>query len=638
VADILNIGTSALLSIQRAISTTGHNIANVNTDGYSRQRVDFDTLPPQIRGGSYVGTGVTADGVERVYDQFLSDEVGVRTSSHASYDAYAGFAGRLDNVLADPATGLGPSLEGFFNSMQDVANNPGSLPERQVMLGQAQSLSDRFHYLDGSLRDVNAQVNARIESTVTDINSLAANLADLNEQIVRATATAGGASPNDLLDQRDRLLHQLSEKIGVTTMDNGDGAINVMVGSGQSLVVGATAGKLQTLANPYDASRTEVGVAGLGGSAIDIGRFIRGGELEGILNFREQMLDPARNQLGLVAMGLTDSFNAQHHLGTDLNGIEGGDFFQPIAPLSAAHRANAGSATVAVTLNDASALTGNEYEMHYDGSQWLLTDQTTQATQIGSGPFAIDGLTIAVSGSPANGDRFLVQATRQGATGFDVALTRAEDFAAAMPVRSQAAPANIGSGAVDNLSLSSTANLPLATALTLTFNADALGAGIPGYDVTGMAGGPIAYDPATDRGGKTVTLGDFDMTLSGAPVAGDTLILENNTNGTGDNRNALAMVDLQTREILNNGNASYQDMYSSLIADVAVKTRQADNGAASESVLLAQSIEARDSVSGVNLDEEAANLIQLQQAYQAAAQIISVANTVFQSLLDATRR
>jgi flagellar hook-associated protein 1 FlgK len=441
-----------------------------------------------------------------------------------------------------------------------------------------------------------------------------------------------------LLDQRDLLLNRLAEKIGVTKVPNSDGAINVMVGTGQSLVVGATAGKLQTMANPYDSSRTEIGVAGLGGNSIDIGRFIRGGELEGILNFRQQMLDPARDQLGLVAIGLTETFNAQHQLGADLNGNPGGEFFAPIAPLSAAHVNNAGSAVVAVNLDDATALSASQYSLKYDGGQWTLTDRTTLASQTGAGPFSVDGLTIDITGSAAAGDSFLIQPSRQGATAFELALADSGAIAAAMPVRSQSLPGNIGSAQIDSLTMTDTSSMPLAAPVTLTFNPDALGAGVPGFDVAGIAGGPIAYDPTSQSAGSTVSLGGIDISLSGIPLAGDALTIESNTNGTGDNRNALALAGLQVEQMLKGGSASYQDTYASLVADVAVKTRQANNGASSEAVLLDQSRAARDSVSGVNLDEEAANLIQLQQAYQAAAQVISVANTLFQTLLDATRR
>ncbi|MCL4136963.1 UNVERIFIED_CONTAM: hypothetical protein GTU68_064310, partial [Idotea baltica] len=550
VANILNVGTSALLSLQQAITTTGHNIANVNTDGYSRQRVNFDTLTPQISGGSYIGSGVATDSIERIFDQFLTSEVRNRTSSQSGFQAFSELASRMDGLLADPYVGLAPKLESFFGALQDVSNNPGSLPERQVLLGEAQALADSFHYLDSNFRGINDELNVRIETTVSDINSLARNIAELNEQVVRATAEAGGAPPNDLLDTRDQLITELSKKIDVTTVEQTDGAINVMVGNGQALVVGFSAQSLQTFDNPYDGTQTLVGIANAAGSVVDLGRFLDGGELGAALDFREQVLDPAINQLGLVAMGITDTFNEQHQLGVDLNGQPGGDFFLPLNATFSANPNNSGASSITVAISDAAALAGDDYNLRYGGGQWTLTNLSTNVSQTGAGPFAVDGLTINVAGAPVDGDAFLIQPTRQGATLFDVVLNSTEDFAA----------------------------------------------------------------------------------------AGDELIIENNANGTGDNRNALALAGLQTSNLLNGGKASYQDAYGSLVADIAVKTRQAESAANTEQVLLNQSIAARDSVSGVNLDEEAANLIRFQQAYQAAAQVISVADEMFQVLLNATRR
>ncbi|PCJ91456.1 MAG: flagellar hook-associated protein FlgK [Porticoccaceae bacterium] len=637
-ADILNVGTSALLSLQRAITTTGHNIANVNTEGYSRQRVNFETLIPQLSGGSYIGSGVNAASIERIYDQFLTSEVRSRTTSQNGFQAFSELSSRLDSLLADPDVGLSPTLESFFGALQDVANNPGSLPERQVLLGEAEVLADRFHYLDSNFRSLESELNARIETSVSDINSLARSIAELNEQVVRATAASGGAPPNDLLDSRDQLITQLSEKIGVTTVAQSDGSINVMVGNGQALVVGFSAQQLQAFDNPYDGTQTLVGIAGLSGSVTDLGRFLNGGELGAVLDFREQVLDPARNQLGLVAMGLAATFNEQHQLGVDLDGQPGGDFFRPLSATYTANPNNSGLSSMSVAISDATALTGDDYNLRYDSGQWTLTNLSTKVSQTSAGPFSVDGLTVSVAGAPVNGDTFLIQPTRQGATLFEVVLNRAEDFAGASPLRSQEILTNIGSASIDDLTVNDASALPLASQVTLTFNPDALGAGIPGFDVTGIAGGPLAYDPTSESNGKSFSLGGFEFTLSGDPQVGDELIIENNLNGSGDNRNALALAGLQTTNLLHGGTASYQDAYGGLVAGVAVKTRQAQAGANTEQVLLNQSVSARDSVSGVNLDEEAANLIRYQQAYQAAAQVIAVANEMFQVLLNATRR
>ncbi len=636
-ADILNVGSSALLSLQRAINTTGHNIANVNTDGYSRQRVNFDTLPPQLSGGSYIGSGVTIDSVQRVYDQYLTSEVRTRTSSQAGFDAFRQLTSRIDGLLADPAVGLAPALDNFFTAVQSVADNPASLPERQVLIGQAQVLADRFHYLDSNFKDTGEQMNARIEASVLDINSLAKNIADLNRQITRATAAAGGQQPNDLLDTRDQLINELSQRIGVATTTQSDGAINIMVGNGQPLVVGVTANQLQTFPDPLDGTRTLVGTAGAGGFT-DISRFLSGGELGAVVDFREQVLDPAISKLGLLASGLSATFNDQHQLGLDLQGQPGAVFFKPLDAATAVSPSNTGSGAINATITNAQALTGDNYSVRYDGSQYVLTNLTTQATQTGAGPFVVDGVTVTLSGAPSSGDTFLVQPTAQGAALFALALNRPEQIAAATPVRSQTPLTNTGAADISNLAVTGTTGLPLSGPITLSFNPNALGAGVPGYDVTGIAGGPLAYNPATDSSGKTFSLGDVAFTVSGVPASGDSFVVENNTGGSGDNRNALGLAALQDAKQLLGGSATYQNIYGSLVADIGVKTRQADSAANAEQVMLDQAVAARDSTSGVNLDEEAANLIRFQQAYQAAAQVIAVADQIFQTLINATQR
>jgi len=638
VADLLNVGTSALLSLQRAISTTGHNIANVNTEGYSRQRVNFDTLPSQFSGGNYIGSGVSTTSVQRSYDQFLTSEVRTRTASQSGFQAFYELSSRLDGLLADPAVGLAPALDSFFGVVQDVANNPGSLPERQVLLGEAQVLADRFHYLDGNFRNMGDELNTRIEGAVGEINSLAQSIADLNEEVVRATARATGEPPNDLLDARDQLINQLAEIIGVTTVEQSDGAVNVMVGKGQSLVVGFTAEQLQTAVDPYDGTQILVGSASPAGGITDLSRFLSGGELGAALDFRERMLNPAINQLGMLATGIAATFNEQHQLGLDLNSQPGGEFFLPLNATFVAHPNNSGLTSLAVDISDATALTGDDYSLRFGGGQWTLTNLTTNVTQTGAGPFAVDGLAINVAGAPVDGDAFVIQPTRQGATLFDVVLSRPEDFAAAFPLRSASELSNTGSAQIEGVVVTDASGLPLAGQVTLTFNPDALGIGLPGFDLTGIAGGPLSYDPATQSNGAAFSLGGIDFTVSGDPQSGDELTISNNTGGSGDNRNALALAGLQTSRELAGGTSSYQETYGRLVADIAVQSRQAETGATTESILLEQAVGARESVSGVNLDEEAANLIRFQQAYQAAAQMITVADQLFQTLLNATQR
>ena len=636
-ADVLNIGTSALVSLQRAISTTGHNIANVNTEGYSRQRVELAAREARPSGGGFIGSGVSVAAVTRSYDQFLADDVIDRSSSAAGAGALADLNGRVDSILADPATGLAPALDGFFAAVQDVANNPGSVPERQVLLGQANVLAERFQYLNDRFGSFNQEVNQRIESSVREINARAGQIAELNERITRETAGSGGRTPNDLLDDRDRAIGELAGLVGVTTVEQSDGAINVLVGNGQALVVGTNVSELSTFPDPFDASRLNIGSSTLT-SQSDIGRFLSGGELGAALAFRSEVLNGARSELGLIATGLAATVNQQQRLGQDLNGDPGSDLFRPPAPAVRESAGNTGSGSLTAAITDVTGLTGNEYRLSFDGAAYTLRNTTTSAAVTGAGPtLSFEGIEVSVASTPDAGDEFLISPVAQGAGLFEVQLGDPRLIAAASPVRGGSSLANGGSGEVTDLAITGTSSLPLGSAVTLTFSDD-IGAGVPGFDVTGAVTGVLAFDPATDSGGLDVALGEFSFTLRGTPVDGDSFTIEDNLGGTGDNRNALALAALQTERILDGGTASYQDAYATLLGDVAVRAQQAQSTAATEQSLLDQARSARDSVQGVNLDEEAANLIRYQQAYQAAAQVIAVADEVFQTLLAATRR
>lgn len=636
--DLLNLGSSTLLSLQRAIATTGHNISNANTDGYSRQRVNFVTQTPAFEGGAFIGNGMRLDSVERFYDQFLSAQLLARTATQQGAQTGYELSTRLDGLLSDPAVGLAPAMSAYFDALQDVANNPGGLPERQALLGQAQALADRMHALDTQLRGLDTELNGRIQAATDEINTLAQGIAEINRQIVETSARANGETPNDLLDERDRLLNRLAEKVSVNVVAQSDGALNVNIGSGQPLVVGFTAERLQTAPNPFDGNQLLVGTPNANGSVTDLARFINGGELGALLDYRGQQLNDARNQLGLVATGLTATINAQHALGMDLQGDLGNEFFTPLNPTYGSHPNNSGSATLNLSFDDVGALTGDDYRLNYDGSTWTVTNLGSGATLSGPGPFTVDGVNIAISGAASAGDSFLIQPTRQGATLFGVAVNDPQAIAAAGPVRAEDALANTGSGTVSGLATNDVSGMPLGSPVVLTFNPDAMGPGVPGFDVAGTAGGPLAYDPASEGAGKTFSIAGFEFTVAGTPANGDQFNFVNNTSGTGDNSNALAMGELQTARELFNGTASYQDAYGRLVADIGVQTQQAKTTAETESVLFDQAVAARDSVSGVNLDEEAANLIRYQQAYQAAAQVIAVADEVFQTLLNATRR
>jgi flagellar hook-associated protein 1 FlgK len=655
VSNVFNISTSALTSLQRAIATTGHNIANVNTEGFSRQRVEFEALPAQISGAGFIGSGVTIGSITRSYDEFLAVDVRTRTSAAASARTAADLTGRIDSVLADPNTGLSSALDRFFAAVQDVANNPGSLPERQILIREAEVLGDRFSFVDGRFGQLDLEINTGIRGAVEDVNNFAVGIAALNEQIVSDTNASGGQPPNDLLDARDQLLNRLAEKVGISTFEQDDGAVNVFLGNGQALVVGTNVTGLETFSDPTNVSRLAIGTEGLAVQS-DISRFITGGELGALIGSRSNLIDGTRNQLNVLAAGIATSFNQQSRLGLDLDGRLGGDFFRPLEPSVVDTSANA---DLSARIVDPSAITGDQYELSYaaGAGTYTLRNLSTGATEdtfaAADFPRTVAGLEldlslVAPATTPADGDSFRINPVFQAASLFEVQITDPRSFAAASPLRSSASLANIGSGTLGELTVNDVGALPdplsatppIAGGVTLEFRADT-GSGDPGFVVvSGTVGGaglaPIDFDPTAESGGKTVTLGGFSFELAGIPSEGDRFTIELNTNGSGDNRNALALAELQLRPVLNNGNSTFQDAYAGVVADVAVSARQAGANADTEETLLQQALNSRDALQGANLDEEAANLLRYQQAYQAAARAVQIADEVFQTLLAAT--
>lgn len=631
---MLGVGVSGLLAYQRSLQTVSHNIANANTDGYSRQRVDLGTQTPLLLGSSYIGTGVTIQNVSRVYDSFLVSQVRNYTTSYNQAQTYADHAGLIDEMLADPQVGLMPAIQDFFSSVQGVANDPSAIPSRQAMITQGQTLADRFKYLDQRYEDIRSQVNQEISDNVAEVNSLAQQIADINRNIVLAPGTT---PPNDLLDTRDKLLNELSQRVSVSTVQQDNGAVNVFIGKGQVLVLNFDSNKLAVTQNKYDISQSEVSVDTGSGGNLEISNYISGGKLGGLIDFRNNILEPAQNSLGALAIGMGDTFNAQHRLGQDLNGALGADFFN-VSGLQVLPSTGAPSAVVA-NIADSKQLQGNDYVLRYDGANnYTLTrssdNQTFAINTGGSSPYTtsnIDGFNLTITAGAAVGDSYLIR-PKSAASQLDVALTSPREVAAAAPIVAQQGAANTGTGVITPGTVTDTSSLPLGGAgITLTYNAGTINiAGATPASVPYVNGGTILLnDPGNGTG--------ISVSISGTPANGDTFTIGDNTNGIGDNRNALLLGQLQTTRLLDNGNASYDEFYGGMVADVGIKTNQAQIVRDSQSRLMDQAQNARDAMSGVNLDEEAANLVKFQQAYQAASQIIVTSNTMFQSLLAAVR-
>lgn len=629
-AGFLSTGVSGLLAFQRALDVTGHNIANVGTDGYSRQRAEFMTRPADPRGNGWVGNGVAVTTTRRLYDDVVAQQVRTASSSLGHFDAFGSQIERINNLFANTTTGLTATMQRFANALQDVANSPASSSARQVLLSEARGLAERFKSYDSQLVTLDNQVGTQINAEVAEISQLANSIAQLNREISNAFA-GSGQPPNDLLDQRDRLLDDLSSRIEVSTVRQDDGTVNVFVGSGQPLVLGDDAAQLVTVRDPYDPVRQGIALQLPGGNAIDITANLNGGSLGGLLDFRTQVLDPTRNALGRMAVGLTDVINEQHRSGIDLNGALGQNLFGVGGVLAQSHTANASSTTLSVTRTDTGALTESDYQLTFTAGTWtarrLDTGATVTLTGTGTAldPLRADGLAIVVNGTPAAGDRFVVRPTRTAAAGMDVLISDPGRVAAAAPIRTGVNAANTGNGLISAGSVVDATNPALRSTVTIEFLTPTT------YSVNGA--GSFTY-----TSGAPIDINGWSVQISGSPAVGDRFTVSDNTGGSGDNRNALAMVDALRRPVLDGGTTSIDSASSSLVGSIGVATRQAQASRDAQAVVQQEAVDSRDAISGVNLDEEAANLLRFQQAYQAAAQLIRVASTMFDSLLAATDR
>jgi len=642
--NLLLTGLSGLSAFRNALDTTGHNISNATTEGYSRQSVELDARPPQFTGFGYVGSGVETTTVTRAYNEFLASQFRSSASATAELDNYLDLTSQIDNVLTNEHIGLTGALQNFFNAVQTVADDPTSIPARQALLTEGSSIESRFGTLDDLFDDLTSQVNGSLNETVADINNLATSIATLNNKIVLATGSGGGQIPNDLLDQRDHLVDQLSEKINVSTNVQSNGAMNVFIGSGQSLVLNEQANSLGVQPTGLDLGAVDIVLKQSGGDIV-VTSFMTGGEIGGTLRFRSEVLDPAINNLGQIAISLSYTINQQHNNGLDLNGAQGLDFFTDptIIPIQLA-----GTGSLAVSVADTTGLTTSDYTLVATSTTAFtitrLSDNTTQAGTYNAGGSAIDfdGLTFTTT-SLQNGDSYRIRPTREAAGNINLSINDPREIAAAAPVISTVTPLNSGTGDISNVAVSGllTNRLENATVnsnpITLTFNS-----GTNVYDYTyGATTSSVAYDPSTDNGvSRSIIVAGFatvSFTLTGNPTNGDTLVLSDNTGGVGDNRNANLMADLQTALTLTGGTASFQDTYGSLVTDVGRKAQSAESNGLAQRGLLNQTIASKASVSGVNLDEEAANLIRYQQAYQAASQVVLTSRAIFDTLLGAFR-
>ena len=625
-ANVLSTGTGALIAFQRALATVSHNVANVATEGYSRQRVELSTRSPTDMGYGYVGNGVQVSDVRRIADQLANTRLLESGGELARAQQLSGLASRVDTLFSDKATGLAGVWSNFFDATTGLTSNAASSAAREDVLSDAKALTARFKQLNNQLDSLSNEVNSGLRSSAEEVNRIGAEIARLNGEIVSNPNNVS----NDLLDQRDRLVSQMVGFTGGTAVQQGDGSLNVFTSGGQALVVGNTSSKLTVATDPYRPERVRLALDG-NGQQIQLNDSSLGGKIGGLMDFRSDVLDPAQSELGRIAVGLAEAFNQQHRAGMDLNGQMGTDFFTVPAPRVNGNANNTGTGTLTASVGDLSKLDAQNVVLKFDGTAWSATRSDTGAnvpltgTGTAADPLVINGVELVVGGAPAPGDRFLLQPTAGAAGGINVAIDDPNRIAAATPVKAKAELDNVGTGRIGSVKVTDSTNANLLTPADIEF--------IDGTQYTVNGTGPFTYTP-----GQPINANGWSLSLDGVPAAGDRFSVGSTGAGSSDNGNAIALGNLDDAKALNGGTVSLNGAIGGLTTTIGSAARQADYAADAQQVLYDQAQSARDSISGVNIDEEAANMLRFQQAYQAAAQVISTADTMFQSLLSAVRR
>lgn len=622
---VLSTGTSALLAFQRALATTSHNVANIKTEGYSRQRVEFATRPPTDAGYASVGNGAKITDIRRVADQLAISRLLDSSGELSRLQQLSGMADRVDALFSDSATNLTGVWSNFFDSVNGLSANAAGAADRRNLLDSANTLVSRFKEMSANLESLDNEVNNGLLTGIGEINRLASEIAKINGTIGSNVAQAAP----DMLDRRDQLITQLVGYTGGTAVLQDGGIINVYSAGGNALVVGTTASQVTSVADPMQPERLKLALTTQGRSVALDGKAL-GGSIGGLLEFRETILDPAKAELGRIAVGMALEFNQGHRQGMDLYGDMGTDFFTLAPPKVAAHSGNnpASSATLSASYDDLGALDGQNLQLHFKDGAWVATrtDTGAQVAMTGSGsnadPFLVNGIALVVSGTPMQNDRFLLQPTAAATNGLSVAISDPSRIAAANPVRAAAELGNIGTGVAGRLSVTDGANPGLLAAATIEFiDAD-------NYTVDGA--GPFPYTP-----GQTISANGWSLVLDGKPAAGDQFSVSPNQAGSSDNGNSVRLAAVEDAKSFNGGTITLNGALGGLTTQVGAAARGAEYSLQAQQAINENAQATRDAYSGVNLDEEAADMLRLQQAYQAASQLIATADTLFQSILRA---
>lgn len=626
--DLFDNGVSALDTFRRAITTTSHNIANVNTEGYSRQRVLTATQHPDRTSVGALGNGVRVLGVERIASEFATARVFDTTAQHARDDTHLALAARIDNLLAGDALSVAPTIDSFFAALEDAATDPGAQATRQAAIAGGNELATRFNTLHDQLSQTAVELDGRRAAAVDTLNELAESLARINTDLTSHHGTGRERFPADLLDERERLVAAMAEQTDVRVLEQDNGALNVSIGNGIALVTDREVNTLSVEGGERPGlSRVMVEQ---GGAPLDIGGRLDGGILGGLDAFARQTLEPATHRLGQLAHAFVATINEAHAAGIDRRGDAGGEWFSIGAPRVAAANGNAGAGIPDVSVQDASALQPSDYDVRFDGAAWRITRTSDGAITTGSSPIALDGLAFTLPAGAVAGDSFTVSATGTAAGSMRAMLGDPDALALAAPIRGDTPLGNTGDTRIDALAAIDPQDPDHAAEVLLTFTAP------DRYDLVDVSSGTPLASGVAWQSGDTISANGWALTLSGAPSAGDRHRVVPNLDGGNDNGNALGMAALK-RAASVGGSDSFSESYGSLASEIGTRTRALQTRSDTLSALKSEALTRREAISGVDIDEEAINLARHEQAYQAAAQVIATADELFQTILGAVR-
>lgn len=644
---LMSLGMKAMAASYAGLQVTGHNIANANVSGFSRQQVSLTTPEGQFTGAGFFGRGVDVQSISRSHDAFLTREAASARSISAMDATRLTQLQKLEEVFKVGEGGLGAATSELMNAFVDLANRPDDLSSRQVVLARARDLADRFSEAGDALDNVQAGVASELRVSVSQINGLAKSIADVNRRI--ADLKGLGQPANDLLDERDRLLSRLSEQVQITRMEASDGTMSVFVGGGQRLVLGTQAAEFKLLQDSSDPSRFGVAlVEGATRRDIDASA-LSGGALTGLLRFQNEDLVDARALIGQIAASVGGAVNAQQMRGLNLQPPAGSVPSTPMfhigEPRVLSNLANArdgsggyvGSVSLAVT--DPTQLQASEYTLEETAAgsgSWVLTRLSDgRQTAVADGDI-VDGMQIGFTAAPAAGDRFRLQPVSRAANGFAALIDDPLDIAAASPLVATPSPANTGSAAVSRFTMLGSP-VPAADATaTINFTSDS---GDYSWELRDAGGGLLGAGSATwTPGGRIPDTGTdinaFELQLSGVPRNGDVITVAPTPPGAVASNNGNATALLALRDLPITGGLTPTETWSNALADIGVRVQGASSSALISQAVAGQAETQRADKAGVNLDEEAARLIQYQQSYQAAAKVLQVAQSLFQQLLD----